>query len=187
MEIGFWDYTCPRHGSLERYTAADWDTLLDDMVAGGFDSLVLCPKWLTTGYRSALSWLDQDPSCSAIALDNRPIHHALAGARARGIRTRLLIATTIFPAREFTLPGGFTYPWPGVFADGEVMLYDLDCPGLTERMDQLVGEIIDLFGAQTDGLIIELEFADGEAPHRIPIYDDWAARNGRPPFEPRRP
>lgn len=182
MEIGFWDYTCPRNGSLERYTNADWDLLLDDMVAGGFNSLVICPKWLTTGYRSRFSWLDQDPSCSAVAQDNEPIHHALAGARARGIRTRLLVVATIFPSREFSLPGGTTFPWPGVFEDGEIMIYDLDCPGLLERMDLLVTEIVDLFGAQTDGLIIELEFADGEAPHRIPVYDDWAAKNSRPSF-----
>jgi hypothetical protein len=108
-EIGFWDYTCPRHGSVERYTESDWDILLDDMAVGGFNSLVLCPKWLTTGYRSSHGWLDQDPSCSAIALDNRPIHHALAGAQQRGIKTWLLIVATIFPTREFQLPGGIVY------------------------------------------------------------------------------
>jgi hypothetical protein len=182
MEIGFWDYTCPHNGSLERYTASDWDVLLDDMAAGGFDSLVLCPKWLTTGYRSRFPWLDQDPTCSAVALDNAPIHHALAGARARGIRTRLLIVATIFPGGPLALPGGATYPWPGFFEEGDVMLYDLDCPGLRERMDLLIGELVDLFGAQSDGLIIELEFADGEAPHRIPVYDAWAAAHGRPLF-----
>ncbi len=181
-EIGFWDYTCPRHGSVERYTESDWDVLLDDMVDGGFNSLVLCPKWLTTGYRSSYSWLDQDPSCSAIAHDNRPIQHALAGAQRRGIKTRLLIVTTIFPTREFKLPGGIFYPWPGYFEPDEVMLYDLDCPGLTERMDLLIGELIDLFGANSDGLIIELEFADGEAPHRISVYNKWATQNDRPDF-----
>lgn len=182
MEIGFWDYTCPRHGSVERYTESDWDALLDDMANGGFNSLVLCPKWLSTGYRSRYPWLDQDPSCSAVAQDNRPIHHALAGARARGIRTRLLIVATIFAGREQVLPGGYSYTWPGFFPEGEVQLYDLDCPGLTERMDLLVSELVDLFGAQSDGLIIELEFADGEAPHRIPVYDAWAKQHGRPTF-----
>lgn len=181
-EIGIWDYTCPRHGSIERYGEADWDALLDDMAVGGFNSLVLCPKWLTTGYRSQYSWLDQDPACSAIAQDNRPIHHALAGAQQRGIKTWLLIVATIFPTQGFQLPGGIVYPWPGVFADGEVMLYDLDCPGLSERMDMLIGELIELFGAHCDGVIIELEFADGEAPHRIPVYNRWAQANDRPDF-----
>ena len=64
-EIGFWDYTCPGNGSLERYTKADWDELLDDMVVGGCNSFVRCVKWLTTGYRSQLPWLDQDPPCTA--------------------------------------------------------------------------------------------------------------------------
>jgi hypothetical protein len=47
-EIGFWDYTCPRHGSLERYTQADWDLLLDDMVAGG---VPYAPEW-APGFRA---------------------------------------------------------------------------------------------------------------------------------------
>ena len=54
-EIGFWDYTCPFNGSLERYTNQDWDVLLEDMANGGFNSLVLCVKWLTTGYRVAFT------------------------------------------------------------------------------------------------------------------------------------
>ena len=57
-EIGFWEYTCPGHGSVEEYSARDWDVLLDDMSAGGFNSLVLGVKWLSTGYRSRLKWLD---------------------------------------------------------------------------------------------------------------------------------
>lgn len=28
----------------------------------------------------------------------------------------------------------------------------------------------------------ELEFCDGEAPHRIPLYHAWAVANGRPDF-----
>ena len=60
-EIGFWDYTAPGGGGgLELYRKADWDCLLDDMAAGGFNSLVLGIKCLTTGYRSRLPWLDQD-------------------------------------------------------------------------------------------------------------------------------
>ena len=43
------------------------------MAAGGFNSLVLGIKWLTTGYRSRLTWLDQRPGNAAIASDNATI------------------------------------------------------------------------------------------------------------------
>jgi hypothetical protein len=175
-DIGFWDYTCPKHGSLERYTKADWDVLLDDIAAGGFTSLVLGIKWITTGYRSRLPWLDQDPACSAIASDNELIHYALRGAHARGLQTWLLVVATIFPNWAQNLPGGVSY-WTG-----EYLSYDLDTPGLPERIDQLYGEVIDLFGSQTDGLVVEVEFCDGEAEHRIPIYNEWAATHNRPDF-----
>lgn len=176
-EIGFWDYTCPRNGSLERYTKDDWDILLNDMAAGGFNSLVLCVKWLTTGYRSRLPWLDQDAACTAISSDNAVIHHALQGARKRGLHTWLLVVATIFPAGIFDLPGGSPYGWIPEFT-----VYDLDTPGLNDRLAQLFGEIVALFGAETDGLVVELEFCDGESPHRIPIYNQWAAQNNRPDF-----
>ena len=175
-ELGFWDYTCPMHGSLERYTQADWDVLLDDMAASGFNSLVLGIKWLTTGYRSRYDWLDQDPLCSAIATDNALIHYALDGAHRRGIRTWLLVVASIYPTQSFQLPYGVPSWVPGY------MYYDLDCPGLQEHVDLLFEEVVDLFGAQTDGMVVELEFADGEAPHRIPIYNAWAQANQRPDF-----
>ncbi|MCL5995732.1 MAG: hypothetical protein M1546_06710 [Chloroflexi bacterium] len=175
-EIGFWDYTCPTHGSLERYHQSDWDALLDDMAEGGFNSLVLGIKWLTTGYRSRYPWLDQDPECTAINSDNALIHHALQGARRRNIRTWLLVVATIYPTRQFNLPYGVPYWGP------EFTVYDLDCPGLGERMKMLFEEVVDLFGNETDGIVVELEFCDGEAPHRIPIYDEWAHKNNRPDF-----
>lgn len=175
-EIGFWDYTCPTHGSLERYTERDWDMLLDDMADGGFNSLVLGIKWLTTGYRSRYDWLDQDPLCTAIASDNALIHYALQGARERGICTRLLVVGTIYPTHEFKLPYGAEYWGP------QFMVYDVDCPGLMERMELLFSEIVDLFGEQADGIVVELEFCDGEAPHRVPVYNEWATKNNRPDF-----
>ena len=175
-EIGFWDYTCPTHGSLERYTQQDWDVLLDDMAANGFDSLVLGIKWLTTGYRSRYDWLDQDMDCTAVSSGNALIHHALNGARRRGIRTRLLVVATIFAAGPANLPGGRSY-WSDEFVH-----YDLDVPGLAERIDLQFDEVVDLFGAETDGLVVELEFCDGDAPHRIPVYNAWAAANNRPDY-----
>ncbi len=178
-EIGFWDYTCPQHGSLERYRQADWDILLDDVASGGFNSLVLGIKWLTTGYRSRLPWLDQNPSCSAIASENALLSHALRGARARSIRTWLLVVATIYPAGSFALPGGF--PYAPEWVDG-FQVYDLDTPGLQERIDLLFGEVVELFGSETDGIVVELEFCDGEAAHRTPVYNEWARQNGRPEF-----
>jgi hypothetical protein len=176
QEIGFWDYTCPMHGSLERYTQADWDMLLEDISAGGFNSFVLGIKWLTTGYRSRLGWLDQDENCSAVASDNGLVWHALREARRLGMRTRLLVVATIFPTRAFHLPGGVPY-WTDEFA-----VYDLDTPGLVERIDLLFSEVVELFCDDTDGLVIELEFCDGESEHRIPVYNAWARENNRPDF-----
>jgi hypothetical protein len=175
-EIGFWDYTCPLNGSLEHYTARDWDILLDDMAAGGFNSLVLCVKWLTTGYRSRYNWLDQDPTCSAITSDNAIIHHALQGAKARGIHTWLMVVASIFETRAFDLPGGIDY-WSGGYR-----AYDLDTPGLAERIELLFDEVTELFGQEVEGLVVELEFCDGEAPHRIAPYNEWAAINKRPEY-----
>jgi len=177
-EIGFWDYSCPGHGSLERYSPGDWDVLLDDMGTGGFDSLVLGIKWLTTGYRSRLPWLDQDPACSAIASDNAVVHHALRGARQRGIRTWLLVVATLFSHREFGWEGGVP-SWPSDAFRG----YDLDHPGVADRIDALFSEVVDLFGQDADGIVVELEWCDGEAPHRVPIYDAWANANGRPTYK----
>lgn len=176
QEIGFWEYTCPQHGSLERYTRQDWDVLLEDMAAGGFNSLVLGIKWITTGYASRLEWLDQDPSCSAIVSGNELILYALKKAHSLGIRTWLLVVATIYPLHALNLPGGIPF-WTEKFK-----VYDLDTPGLGERIDLLFDEIVELFGADTDGIVVELEFCDGEAPHRIPIYNTWARENGRPEF-----
>ena len=177
-EIGFWDYTSPGGGGgLERYAREDWDQLLDDMAAGGFNSLALGIKWLTTGYRSRFDWLDQDPTCTAIASDNALIHHALRGAHRRGIRTWLLVVASIYQAKPFKLA-----PPSGTWV-GEIAVIDLDFPGLAERIELLFDEVVELFGQETDGIVVELEFCDGEAPHRIPIYNEWAHKNNRPDFD----
>jgi len=167
-EIGFWDYTCPRHGSLEHYTKQDWDELLDDMQAGGFNSLVLGIKWLTTGYRSRLPWLDQDPGNTSIASGNDLIHYALEQAKQRGIRTWLLIVASIFHVDWFGIePAQSGEPFLGARA------YDLDQPVVNDRMVEMCDEIGELFGRACDGMVIELEFCDGAPPHRLPIYNEW--------------
>jgi len=176
-EIGYWDYTCPRHGSLERYTRADWDEQLDDMAAGGFTSFVLCVKWLTTGYRSQLDWLDQDENCTAIASDNELIHYALQGARKRGLRLWLAVVATAYHLPSFGIaPARPEAVW------GDIASYDLDQPEIADRILALFDEVTTLFGSAVDGLVVELESCDAAAPHRVPLYDRWAATNGRPEF-----
>ena len=185
-EIGFWDYSCPRHGSLERYNENDWDILLDDMAQGGFNSLVLGVKWLTTGYRSRFPWLDRDPACSAVKTDNGILHYALNAARARQIKTRLLIVENQFPVKTFGLEPVWA-PEGTKEAFGEYFgCYDLDHPGLRERMLEMTDEIVRLFGAETDGFVLELEFGDRDEPHRVDIYNRWARENGRPDYKPSR-
>jgi hypothetical protein len=176
-EIGFWDYTCPGHGSLEGYSVEDWDLLLDDMQAGGFNSLVLGVKWLTTGYRSQYAWLDQKPGVATIESDNATLLHALRGARQRGMRTWLLVVGSIFDVEAF----GFA---PASAAEGATgsLSYDLYQPGVLERILKLYREVAEIFGAEADGMVVELEFCDSEAPHRVPLYDAWAKENGRMAF-----
>lgn len=178
-EIGFWDYTCPGNGSLEHYTHDDWEVLLDDMAEGGFNSFVLCVKWLTTGYRSRHAWLDQDENCTAIASNNALIHQALQGARARGMKTWLLVVCTQFEDTAFNLQP-CTHGWGP--EDKTIAYYDLDCPGLGERIEALFQEVMELFGAESDGLVVEMEFCDQDASHRIPLYNAWAKQNGRPDY-----
>ncbi|HEY8668363.1 MAG TPA: hypothetical protein VIL86_17060 [Tepidisphaeraceae bacterium] len=149
------------------------------MAAGGFNSLVLGIKWLTTGYRSNFSWLDQEPGNAAIDSDNATIHYALQQARRRGIRTWLLVVASQFDVAKF----GFAPARTGYNPAEKISAYDLDQPGIPERILALFDEIATLFGAEADGIVVELEFCDGEAPHRIPIYNEWAEKNRRPPFE----
>ena len=178
QEVGFWDYTCPGNGSLEQYTHDDWELLLDDMAAGGMNSFVLCVKWLTTGYRSRLPWLDQQPGVTAIDSDNALIHQALRGARSRGMRPWLLVVGTQYDIPSFGIePANPHARW------GDIGNYDLDQPEIAERVLALFAEVISLFGDEAEGLVAELEFCDGETPHRIPLYNAWAAQEGRPNFD----
>ncbi len=181
-EIGFWDYTAPQHGSLECYTKQDWDLLLDDMAEGGFNSFVLCIKWMTTGYRSKFAWLDQNEQCTAISSDNELIHYALDGARMRGIKTWILVVATQFPVKQFGLNPLWTEEWTKEVFGEYIGYYDLDHPGLQERILDMFGEITELFGHKTDGIIVELEFCDRDEPHRIELYNHWASDNNRPDY-----
>jgi hypothetical protein len=185
IEVGFWDYTCPKHGSIDKYTKEDWDILLDDIAEGEFKSLVLGVKWLTTGYRSRYSWLDQDSEAATIASDNQTLHYALQEARKRGIQTWLLVVGTIFATKPF----GPEPPWKESiefcrdFYKMDAGYYDLDHPGLLDRMTLLLEEVVELFGEYAHGIVVELEFCDRAETHRIPLYNEWAQKNNRPSFD----
>lgn len=181
-QVGFWDYTAPQHGSLERYEERDWDEMLDDLAENGVRSLVICVKWMTTGYRSALPWLDQDPASTAISTDNRVLHYGFREAKKRGFRIWLLVVATQFPVESFGLEPVWAPEWTTEVFGRPVGYYDADHPGLRERIREMYREIVALFGSYADGIISELEFCDRAEPHRIAGYNEWAAANGRPEY-----
>lgn len=181
-EHGFWDYTTPGTGGMESYRQDDYLSLLDDMAAAGMNSLMVYVKWLTTGYRSRLSFQDQSPDNPVTASDNRLLRRTIEEAGQRGIKVWLGGAVTYFdtsrfradPCRTYTRLSGFDLPV-------EVGLYDTDTPGLTDRIVQIYQELVELFPG-AGGLQVELEGAGIESARRIPLYDRWARANGRPPF-----
>ena len=181
-EYGFWDYTCPGAGGMEHYRRDHYLELLDDMAAAGMNSLVMIVKWLTTGYRSRLPWLDQDPCNAAIASDNELIRTVLREARRRDIKVWLGAVATYFVPQAYGHSEHRRFePW----VDGEpreVRVYDLDMPHVAERAVEIFDEIVALF-PQADGLLVELEFGDTFGPHRVRPYNRWARAHDRPPAE----
>ncbi len=176
--VGFWEYTSPGGGSCDRYSIDDWKRLLDEAAAGGMNGLVLGIKWLTTGYRSRLPWLDQDKNCTAIADDNRTLHKLLDESKERGISVWLLVVATQMRSSAFgvtpSLPSGM---------GSDFGSYDLDQPEMIERIPLLFGEVAELFGRQSAGIIAEVEFCDHDAPHRAAPYGAWARANNRPSWD----
>ena len=172
QEYGFWEYTCPGAGKCESYTLADWTKLLDDMAAGGMNSLALVIKWSTTGYKSHLPWLDQNPNCTIIASGNRLLTQVMALAKARQIKVWLVVVCTHHQVKEYGIvpPTGQT--------DGS-FFYDQDYPGVLERSVAMFAEIAELFSA-ADGIVVEMESVEFDWPHRIPLYNQWAREHGKP-------
>ncbi|MFH1739439.1 MAG: hypothetical protein ABIH23_10570, partial [bacterium] len=78
------------------------------------------------------------------------------------------------PYQTFQSSSGVQFPRP-------IGLYDTDTPGLLERACQVCEEVAELF-SDVGGLMIELEGAGIELPHRIDLYNKWAGEKGRPPF-----
>jgi len=194
-EHGFWDYTTPGAGGMEGYEKDDYARLLDDMAGAGMNSVVVMVKWLTTGYRSRLPYLDQHPENRVTRSDNRLLADFIDSAASRGLRVWLGAVVSMFPVTSVRCAptatysgefGGFPLPWPtGVF--------DSDAPEVTEYSVAIFEELYSLF-PRVGGFLVELEFCDIAMPHRIPLYDAWARENGRPqyvriaqPLAPRNP
>jgi hypothetical protein len=183
VEHGFWDYTTPGAGGMEGYQADDYARLLDDMAKAGMDSIVVMAKWLTTGYRSSLPFLDQHPGSPVTKSGNRLLSDFITAATARNIRVWLGAVVTMFPlGRVKCQPtmtfsgdfGGFPLPQP-------TGVYDSDAPEVTEYAVAIFEELYSLFPA-VHGFLVELEHCDISMPHRVPLYDAWAKENGGPPF-----
>ena len=182
-EHGFWDYTTPGAGGMEHYQRDDYLRLLDDMAQAGMNSLLIMVNWFSTGYRSRLPWLDQDPQNAVIASDNALLRLVLEEAAKRRIKTWLGVVVSHFEVdryggkprdtRTFDFPGGY---------NRLVGIYDADMPEGIERAAAIYEELVTLF-PQANGFLVEQENGDAVAPHRVKPYNKWAADNGRPEFK----
>lgn len=184
-EYGFWDYTAPATGGMEHYQTSDHLQLLDDMAAAGMNSLVMVVKWMTTGYRSQLPWLDQEPTNPAVASDNALIRFVLDQAAQRGIKVWLGAVVTQFVTANF---GPSSHRKFEIYVDHQprqAAIFDLDMPDVAQRAVAVFEELVELF-PQAGGLLVEVEGGDVFAPHRIEPYNMWASAHGQPAAEAER-
>ena len=183
-EYGFWDYTTPGTGGMAGFEKPDYLRLLEDMSKAGMNSLCIYVKWLTTGYRSRLPFLDQLPDCPVIASDNKLLRDVIEEAHQQKIKVWLGGAVTYFDVNKFGSPK----PYASIETIGgaklpiRVGVFDADTPELTERIVQIYEELLDLFPG-AGGLVVELEGSGVERPRRIPLYDRWARKNRQPLFK----
>jgi hypothetical protein len=181
-EHGFWDYTSPGAGGMEGYGPADYDLLLDDMRGAGMNSVVVMVKWLTTGYRSRLPFLDQHPDNPVTASDNAVLGRFLERAAAAGIRTWLGAVVSMYPASSIQVePSMVISEMCGTPMPFPVGVFDADTPEVTTFAVAIFDELASLF-PMAGGFLVELELADRAMAHRISLYDRWAEQNGRPHF-----
>ena len=182
-EHGFWDYTTPGAGGMEGFANADYQMLLDDMSAAGMNSVCVVVKWLTTGYRSRLKFLDQSAANPMIASDNQLLLDFFQQARVRGIQTWLAAVVNMFPVDQLK-----STPWHASTEAfrGELQIkygiYDVDSAEVQDCAIQVFEELTELF-PDVSGFVVEVEHCGIEAPHRIPLYNEWAEKNGRPRFD----
>ena len=173
QEYGFWVYVGPQTGGVEGYRERDWDILLDDMAAGGMNSLAVAIRWRTTGYRSKLAYLDQDPAHTIIASDNAILHHVIREAHRRQIKVWFQASLNAVQ----TQPYGVPLP-EGVAGPRDFFFYDWDTPVVADRAAEIAAEIVTLF-PEIDGFSAEAEDTFVSYPHRIPFYDAWAKAHGQ--------
>jgi hypothetical protein len=184
LEHGFWDYTTPGAGGMEHYERDDYLRLLDDMSQAGMNSICVLPKWLTTGYRSRLPFLDQHADNPTTRSDNALLRHFLAEAKRRGIKPWLGVVIAMYPAEHVRTPAIQIHPpdHGNLRLGVSIGVYDLDCPEVWDYAPQVLAELCREFPC-IEGLAIEVEWAGMALPHRIPLYNRWAAENGQPAFE----
>ncbi|MCX6622954.1 MAG: hypothetical protein NTY38_18185 [Acidobacteria bacterium] len=182
-QYGFWDYTTPGAGGMEAYEWDDYRLLLDDMRQARMNSLMVCVKWATTGYQSRLPYLDQEADNKVIRSGNALLRRVIDEAHRRGIRVWLGAVVNCFDTAKFREKAYQTYAqYNGTTPRFQLGLYDADTPGVRERAVEIFTELAMLFPA-VDGLEVEVEGSGTEVAHRIPLYEEWARRNHRPPFE----
>lgn len=183
QEHGFWDYTTPTTGGMEHFKLDDYKLLLDDMHAAGMNSLAMVVKWWTTGYRSNLKFLDQEPTNNIIASDNQLLYRVFEEAAKRKIEIWLVAVVSMFPVANIKTPAC-------IYADIPLTrsrttksgIYDLDSTEIQDCAVQVFEEIVSLF-PQAAGLVVEIEASGKEVPNRIPLYNMWAEQNGYPQFK----
>lgn len=184
VEYGFWDYTTPGAGGMEHYEREDYERLLDDMSEAGMNSICVLPKWLTTGYRSRLPFLDQHAGNPVTRSDNALLRDFLTGANKRGIKPWLGVVIAMYPVEHVKTPAIEVLPAEsGSLKLGVAIgVYDLDCREVWDYAPQVLAELLAEFPC-VEGLAIEVEWAGMALPHRIPLYNHWAAVNNQPAFE----
>ena len=179
---GFWDYTTPGAGGMEGFLREDYLLLLDDMAAAGMNTLAICIKWLTTGYRSRLSYLEQSSDNPVIESDNELLRTVIEQARRRGIDIWLNVVLTMFEIEHYGLnPYRTVATFPNLIFPKPIGFYDLDEPIVRERAIEIVAEIVELF-PDVAGLTIEVEESGVETPPRVALYNEWAQVNAQPEF-----
>ena len=180
-EHGFWEYTTPYTGGFETYDYDDYRLALDDMAQAGMNSVMIMVKWLTTGYRSKLPYLDQLPGNKVIDSGNKLLRRVMGEARARRIKCWLGVVTSYYDADKFrstphtVIPGMLGCPF-------KVGNYDPDAPQMIERGAAIFEEVLDEFPG-VDGLMLEMEAVEARAPHRVAPYNQWARANRRPAYD----
>jgi len=182
-EHGFWDYTTPGAGGMEMFQKDDYLSLLEDMASAGMNSLAVSVKWVSTGYKSKLPYLDQLPGIPVIDSDNDLLRFVIEESHKRGIKFWIMTVLNYFCVNTF---GGSPHTiWNkmgGIDIPFQVGLYDADDPMVMERSVEIVEEVLGLF-PEIDGLVIEFELDNLSRPRRVPLYNAWAEENERPQFD----